>query len=173
MFDRRYLDVLDVLFQCRAWPCQSLAYLYGSQQDAHQDTIHLTAFPAGYMCGIWIALEDVRADSGELAIYPGSHRFPRRYMHQAGCAKVRDDWTEFGNTVVRQWQEDVADSGIEQLPYRPRKGTVLIWHENLMHLGTVRRNLDLTRRSIVFHCFAEGAVVFYDSTGEVGFLEPA
>jgi hypothetical protein len=171
MFDRRHLDVVDVLFQGRARPCQSLAYMYGSQQDAHQDTIHLTAFPAGYMCGIWIALEDVQEDSGELAIYPGSHRFPRRYMHDSGCAKVKGDWTEFGDKIVRRWESDVAASKIEAMPYRPRKGTVLIWHENLMHLGTVRRNLALTRRSIVFHCFADGTVVYYDSTGEVGMLE--
>jgi ectoine hydroxylase-related dioxygenase (phytanoyl-CoA dioxygenase family) len=51
-----------------------LTYVFGSQQEAHQDTIHLTPFPAGYMCGTWIALQDVVPDSGELIVYPGNHR---------------------------------------------------------------------------------------------------
>ena len=39
-----------------------------------------------------------------------------------------------------------------------------------MHAGSVRRNIDLIRRSIVFHCFADGVIVYYDSTGEVGYV---
>ena len=45
--------------------CQTLFYFFGSEQQPHQDTIHLTPFPAGYMCGVWVALEDVTLGSGE------------------------------------------------------------------------------------------------------------
>jgi Phytanoyl-CoA dioxygenase (PhyH) len=91
---------LSLVFGAKSQPCQSLVYVFGSQQDAHQDTVHLTPFPSGMMCGVWIALEDVREGSGELAVYPGSHRLPRVYMHDVGCAKVRGDWREFGEKVV-------------------------------------------------------------------------
>lgn len=171
LFDRRYLRVLDTLFQTTAQPCQSLLYVHGSQQDAHQDTVHLTPFPAGYMCGIWIALEDIQNDSGELEVFKGSHRLPRQYMSMHQCAKVKDDWAEFGSKFVTHWRSELEAHGFEKIIYRPRKGTVLIWHENLMHAGGVRKNLDLTRRSIVFHCFADGSVNYYDASGEVGMIE--
>ena len=32
----------------------------------------------------WIALEDVQPGSGELMVYPGSHRLPRVYMAGSG-----------------------------------------------------------------------------------------
>jgi hypothetical protein len=56
--------------------------------------------------------------------------------------------------------------------YRPERGTVLIWHENLMHAGSARIDKSLSRRSFVTHNFAEGCIVFYDSTGQPGMLAP-
>src|SRR6185369_16462301 len=56
----RILRMLELIFDAPASPCQTLTYLFGSQQDHHQDTIHLTPFPAGRMCGVWTALEDVQ-----------------------------------------------------------------------------------------------------------------
>jgi ectoine hydroxylase-related dioxygenase (phytanoyl-CoA dioxygenase family) len=167
--DRRYLDIVDKLFQSSARPCQTLTYVFGSQQDAHQDTVHLTPFPAGYMCGVWIALEDIREDSGELEVFTGSHRLPRAYMHEVNCNKVTGgDWREFIEKMVSHWKNCLDEESFPKFVYRPKKGTALIWHENLMHGGSIRRNPELSRRSIVIHCFADGAVVYYDSTGEVG-----
>lgn len=163
---------LSLVFDAPSRPCQSLVYVFGSQQDAHQDTIHLTPFPAGLMCGVWIALEDVRPGSGELLVYPGSHRLPRVYMHQVGCAKVDGDWSEFGAKVVGRWAELLRDSGIAPVPYLARRGQILVWHENLMHAGSVRRDPSLSRRSVVTHNFAEGAIAYYDSSGDVGYLHP-
>ena len=163
---------LELIFEVPARPCQTLTYIFGSQQGAHQDTIHLTPFPAGYMCGVWIALEDVQPNSGELEIFRGSHRLPRVYMHGSGCAKVTDDdWSEFGETVAARWREMLAAGRFEKMTYRPRRGTILIWHENLMHGGSVRIDESLSRRSIVSHYFADGAIAFYDSTGVPGNME--
>lgn len=164
------MRMLRLVFREKVLPCQTLTYVFGSQQDAHQDTIHLTPFPAGYMCGVWVALEDVWPDSGELEVYSGSHRLPRIYMESAGCPKVTEDWQEFGEKVVTRWKDMCR--GYEKVIYRPKRGDVLIWHENLMHAGSVRRDLSLSRRSIVSHCFADGALVFYDSTGLIGYTEP-
>ncbi len=163
---------LSLVFEAPSRPCQSLVYVFGSQQDAHQDTIHLTPFPAGMMCGVWIALEDVRPGSGELVVYPGSHRLPRVYMHQVGCAKVEGDWSEFGAKVVGRWAGLLRESGIEPVPYLARRGQILVWHENLMHAGSVRRDPSLSRRSVVTHNFAEGAIAYYDSSGDVGYIHP-
>jgi hypothetical protein len=162
---------LKLIFGVPARPCQTLVYLFGSQQDEHQDSIHLTPFPAGYMCGIWIPLEDVQPGSGELAIYPGSHRLPRMKMGDMGCPKVKDnDWSTFGNTIVPRWKQMIAEKNMQRIPYLPKAGTVLIWHENLMHAGSPRVDMSKTRRSIVIHSFAEGAVAYYDSTGLPGIV---
>lgn len=159
---------LSLVFGVPSNPCQSLVYVFGSQQDAHQDTVHLTPFPAGLMCGVWAALEDVQPGSGELVVYPGSHRLPRVYLHDAECAKVRGDWSEFGRKVVGRWNELLKAEGTEPVPYYAKKGQILIWHENLMHAGSVRRDTSLSRRSIVTHHFAQGAIAYYDSSGDVG-----
>lgn len=164
--DRRHLRFADLIFNGRARPCQTLTYVFGSQQDAHQDTIHLTPFPAGYMCGIWIALQDVQEDSGELVVFPGSHREPRVYLSESGCQKVQSDWSDFGAQVVPRWKE--MTERYEPFVYRPKKGTVLIWHENLLHAGSVRRDTSRPRRSVVIHTFADGAIGYYDSTGMAG-----
>ncbi|WP_374601281.1 phytanoyl-CoA dioxygenase family protein [Arenimonas sp.] len=161
--------LLGLLFDEQSQPCQSLVYVFGSQQDAHQDTIHLTPYPAGYMCGVWVALEDVQPGSGELVVYPGSHRLPRVYMKDTSCPKVQGDWSRFGETVVKRWGELVEAAGFTPQPYVPKSGSVLIWHENLMHAGSVRRDKSLSRRSIVTHNFARGSLVYYDSTGLAGY----
>ena len=166
------IRVLRLIFGAPGRPCQSLTYVFGSEQQYHQDTIHLTSFPQGRMCGVWTALEDVQPDSGELIVYPGSHRLPRVYMKDAHAHKVDGDWTEFGDTVVPMWTEMLQpNSGkFRREIYRPRAGTLLVWHENLMHAGSVRRDKAISRRSIVGHYFAEGAVVYYDSSGMPGVL---
>jgi ectoine hydroxylase-related dioxygenase (phytanoyl-CoA dioxygenase family) len=165
--DPRHLRVLELIFGVPARPCQTLTYVFGSQQDAHQDAVYLTPFPAGYMCGTWIALQDVVPNSGELIVYPGSHREPRAYLSNADCSKVRDgNWAEFWEKVLPIWA--AISRRYEPVVYRPKKGTVLIWHENLLHAGSARIDQSLARRSIVVHSFAQGTIAYYDSSGMVG-----
>jgi hypothetical protein len=163
------LRMLRLIFDAPGRPCQSLTYVFGSQQEHHQDTIHLTSFPAGRMCGVWTALEDVQPGSGELVVFPGSHRLPRLYMKDAGIPKVGEDWSQFGATVTPMWTR-LLDKKFRREVYRPKAGTVLIWHENLMHAGSMRLDMAKSRRSIVGHYFAEGSVVYYDSSGMPGVL---
>lgn len=164
--DKRYRRIVDIIFNAQSRPCQTLTFVNGSQQPAHQDLIYLTPFPAGYMCGTWIALQDVVENSGELIVYPGSHREKRIYLKNTGCAKVNGDSTELDSKIYPMWA-DVA-SRYEPFVYRPKKGTVLIWHENLLHSGSTRLDMSLERRSVVIHSFVNGSIVYYDSTGKAG-----
>ena len=163
--DPRILRILGLIFGVPAKPYQSLTYVFGSEQLYHQDTIVLTPFPAGRMCGVWTALEDIRPESGELMIYPKSHKLPRTYMKDlGGVPKVKEDWTEFGDVVAPLWGEFLKDKFATEI-YQPKAGTVLIWHENLMHAGRVRRDKSRSRRSIVGHYFADGCVAYHDANG--------
>ena len=168
------LKVLSAIFDDQAVPCQTLNFLHGSQQAVHQDVIHLTPFPQGFMCGVWVALEDIHPDSGPLIVYPGSHRLPRLYTHAAQLEKVREDskWTAFSAGYAPQMKELIEQSGLEPVYYTPRAGSVLIWHENLAHGGSPRKNDDLTRKSIVSHYFARGSASYYDSQGTPAWTTP-
>lgn len=150
--------------------CQTLTYVHGSEQDAHQDTIHLTPYPAGYMCGVWIALEDVQPDSGELFVYPGSHKTTRLLARDLGLEKVDVDYSSYV-VFARAIERMLKEGGFERLVYRPRVGQILVWHENLIHGGSRRNDRNKTRYSIVSHYFAKGSVAYYDSRGEAASLE--
>lgn len=62
----------------------------------------------------------------------------------------------------------VREAKMEPIPYFAQKGDMLIWHENLMHGGSIRADQSITRKSIVSHYFADGAIAYYDSTATVG-----
>jgi ectoine hydroxylase-related dioxygenase (phytanoyl-CoA dioxygenase family) len=171
--DPRILRMLGLIFGVPAKPYQSLTYVFGSEQLYHQDTIVLTPFPAGRMCGVWTALEDIQPESGELMIYPKSHKLPRTYMKDLpGVPKVEGDWTRFGDAVAPLWGEFLKGKFATEI-YQPKAGTVLIWHENLMHAGRVRRDKSLSRRSIVGHYFADGCVAYHDANGMPATLDKA
>ena len=163
----KIMDYIRLIFSSEPRPCQTLTYIFGSQQGAHQDTVHLTPFPAGYMCGVWVALEDVRKGSGELVVYRGSHKLPRIYLDTVGCGKVRGDESEFVSKVVTAWDNALSTNSFEEEIYMPSAGDVLIWHENLMHAGSKRMEAGLSRKSIVSHVFADGCIAYYDSSGSV------
>jgi len=151
--------------------CQSLLYINGSEQNAHQDTIHLTPYPAGFMCGVWVALEDVQSDSGELFVYPGSQHTERLMSGDLNLAKVTTDYSSYA-AFDRRIREIVDEGGFERSVYRPKAGEILVWHENLIHGGSRRVNPAISRRSIVSHYFTQGGVAYYDSRGEAAVLEP-
>lgn len=163
------LKLLSAIYDDVALPCQTLNFIHGSQQDVHQDLIHLTPFPAGMMCGVWVALEDVHPDSGPLVVYPGSHRLPRLYARTVPVDKVRDgNWVPFGSKYTPRLRKLIEDAGLKPHYYTPKAGSVLIWHEVLAHGGSPRNNDELTRKSVVSHYFARGGMAYYDSTGLPG-----
>jgi hypothetical protein len=163
--------VVDSLMQVPSNVCQVIGFVNGTQQAPHQDTIHLTAFPRGYMCGAWLALEDIQPDSGELVVYPGSHRWGPVLMQDFDIAKVQNaEWSDFARTVEAKWGKMIAESRVEPVIYRPKAGSLLVWHDRLMHGGSRRVSESLTRKSCVTHHFAQGSIVYYDSTGLPGKL---
>jgi len=164
------LKILSAIYDDEALPCQTLNFIHGSQQDVHQDVVHLTPFPAGMMCGAWVALEDIHNDAGPLVVYPGSHKLPRLYTRTVPVDKVRDDtkWSEFVAKYSPAVMELITNAGLKPIYYTPKVGSILIWHENLAHGGSPRKCDTITRKSMVSHYFAKGAIAYYDSTGLPG-----
>lgn len=81
-------------------------------------------------------------------------------------------WGEFSTVYSPVVKKLIDQSGLEPAYYTPKMGSVLIWHENLAHGGSPRKNDELTRRSMVSHYFARGAVAFFDSQGVPAWTRP-
>ena len=63
--DPHVLDFLREWFRDEPCACQTLLYINGSEQDAHQDTIHLTRPSRRVSCAAsGFALQDVQPNSG-------------------------------------------------------------------------------------------------------------
>src|SRR5262249_31126765 len=75
----KIIDILSKIYGRKAWPFQSLNFPVGSQQHYHSDSVHFSSIPERFMCGVWVALEDVNEDAGPLEYYPGSHKWPLLY----------------------------------------------------------------------------------------------
>lgn len=160
--------ILYDIYGVEMLPCQSLAYKYGSQQSVHSDFIHLTPYPVNLMCGVWVALEDVQIDSGELVIYPGSQKEKSLKRKDLNLDYVLgNDYSAFEGTLSDEWKRLSRN----YLPHKAllKKGDVLVWDANLLHEGSIRKIKEITRRSVVFHYFGKGAFCYYDSTGDIGF----
>ncbi len=61
-------------------------------------------------------------------------------------------------------------SHIKAMKLEPRfflakAGDVLFWHANLIHGGSPRKDLRLSRKALVCHYFAEGVVTYHDLSG--------
>jgi len=144
---------------------QTIAGHKGIQQAAHSDSIHMTTYPIGYLAAAWIAFEDLDADSGLLEFYPGSHRLPYVFSHDLRIS-VEDMKSGGYETYKARYepfvQRLIAEHGLRPKYFEARKGDVLIWHANLLHGGSQRRDLRLTRKALVAHYFAKGAFVYHD-----------
>lgn len=134
---------------------QTLNFPVGTRQHIHSDAVHFHSEPPGFMCGVWVALEDVHPDAGPLEYYPGSHRLPYLQAHDVGIYQQEDfipDQTIFHSA----WSAEIESNGLQQQVFTPRLGQALIWTANLLHGGAPVVDLLRTRWSQVTHYFFEG-----------------
>jgi ectoine hydroxylase-related dioxygenase (phytanoyl-CoA dioxygenase family) len=125
----------------------------------------MTTYPLGYLAAAWIAFEDIHPDCGPLVYYPGSHKLPYVFSKDVGISEA--DYKKDGYAPYQARYEGFITQLIEKHELEPhyfqaQKGDVLIWHANLVHGGSTRRNLRLSRRALVCHYFAKGAFVYHD-----------
>jgi hypothetical protein len=150
------LALLEDLYGRKPLPFQTINFLRGSQQAAHADSIHFNTIPEGYMCGVWVALEDMDMDNGPLVYYPGSHKLP--YVRPADFG-VEAKWDNYPN-----YEEYAADTivreGLEPAYATIKKGQAIVWAANLIHGGAPQSDRSRTRHSQVTHYFFEGCTYY-------------
>jgi hypothetical protein len=158
--NRGVLDLLQKLYGRRAFPFQTLNFPVGTQQHLHSDSIHFSCIPERFMCGVWLAMEDIRPDAGPLTYLPGSHRWPilsNAMLGRLGSSNSRD----YAQVPFEDaWDKLVSASGTEQETFLARKGQALIWAANLLHGGSPQLDPKLTRWSQVTHYYFEDCIYY-------------
>ncbi|MCB1669691.1 MAG: phytanoyl-CoA dioxygenase family protein [Gammaproteobacteria bacterium] len=154
--DSRVLEALQQLYGRRPLPFQTLNFPVGTSQLAHSDTIHFNSRPSGFMAGVWIALEDMDENNGALIYYPGSHKLPEYSMQDFGLGTGYGHYKAYEQAI----QRIIAEQGLQPEYGIIRKGEALIWHANLLHGGSTRRDPNRSRHSQVVHYFFEGCDYF-------------
>jgi hypothetical protein len=159
------LRSIRVLMDREPRPLQTIAAHKGSQQGLHSDSIHMTTYPLGYLTAAWIAFEQIEPDCGPLVYYPESHRLPYVFSKEVGIGV--EDLKRSGYQTYQAKYEPyirslVEEHGLEPHYFHAKKGDVLIWHANLIHGGSPRRDLGLSRKSVVCHFFVKKAFVYHD-----------
>ena len=146
------LEKLEMLYDREAIPFQTLNFLHGSNQRAHSDTIHFSSLPARYMCGVWVALEDITEENGPLFYYPGSHKLMEynfAHIDTDASATSYDKYIQYEDFM----QKIISVNKFEKKTFLAKKGDALIWSSNILHGGTPVIKPETTRFSQVTHYF--------------------
>ena len=151
-------ELLQLLESCwgrQPFGFQTLNFPVGTQQHFHSDAVHFHSEPPGFMCGIWIPLEDIHPDSGSLEYYPGSHRLPYLQARDLGV-KQQPGVNPSQQLFHSYWEMVVDNHGLKRQLFTPKLGQALIWMANLLHGGSAVKDRQKTRWSQVTHYFFEG-----------------
>lgn len=161
----KLLSILNMLMGKKVDLFQSINFLHGSQQRTHSDSVHMTTFPTGNIIAIWVALEDIYLENGPLHYYPGSHKLPyifnKDYDNLGTKFKLGEKtYPDYENKI----DEVVKGNKLEKQVFLAKKGDLLIWHANLLHGGEPHLDKNATRKSMVFHYYAQDAICFHEIT---------
>lgn len=169
--------LLSKLYGRPAFPFQTLNFQHGSQQHFHNDAVHFHSSPERFMCGVWVALEDVTLQNGPLCYYPGSHRWAG-YANEHITTRKRDLGKPASQAIYEKlWRALVASFRCEKAVFLPRRGQALIWTACLLHGGEPILDASKTRWSQVTHYFFENCAYYtpmasHVMAGRIAFRNP-
>jgi O-antigen ligase len=132
--------------------CNSLNFERGSQQPFHIDTWYMPPPVEGRMVVASIALDDVDADNGPVAYYPGSHLIP---PYRFSTGRLNEVPAEMP-LCTAYLEREIAARGLQAVEFHCRAGDVFIWHAQLLHGGRPIRDMKKTRSSLVVHYWRAG-----------------
>jgi ectoine hydroxylase-related dioxygenase (phytanoyl-CoA dioxygenase family) len=127
--------------------CNTLNFIYGSQQQFHTDSLYMPAPVDLNLVATWIALENCDDDAGPLQYYPGSHLIPPFRFSHGGINANADEMEQYSEYM----QTAINARGLRAERFCARKGDMFIWHSQLFHGGSPIRNMQKSRKSLVTH----------------------
>lgn len=144
----RVMELLQALYAREPFPFQTLNFPVGTQQSTHADTIFFNSAPEHFMCGVWVALEDITMDNGPLHYFAGSHKLPIIDMDTINTDYDGDRPGYFAK----------ASEGFEKHYGTIKKGEAVIWSANVLHGGSVITKPGRSRLSQVTHYYFENCI---------------
>ena len=154
------LALLSKLYGRRSVPFQTLNFPVGTQQHIHSDSVHFSSIPERFMCGVWLAMEDISENAGPLLYYPGSHKWPI-LTNEMLARRGSDKRSASAQTPYEAtWRAMVDTSGLQAETFRARKGQALIWAANLLHGGSRQEDSTRTRWSQVTHYYFADCIYY-------------
>lgn len=159
--NKKILETLSSLYGRRAFPFQTLNFGVGTQQTPHSDHVHFHSIPEQFMCGVWVAFEDVDEQNGGLTYYPGSQNWIL-LTNEHFCVNtetstretIYDHYSKFTDT----WQILADYYKVKPKVARLKKGQAVIWTANVVHGGGKIIDKTRTRWSQVTHYFFDDCV---------------
>jgi phytanoyl-CoA hydroxylase len=152
---------LNLLFEQPALAFQSLNFFTGSGQSIHQDTTYVRVDSPMNLVATWIALEDIKPNTGELEFYSGSHRlpdfeFPGNPGKTDWFAEGQSKWFDRKNFEVHrkyiEWLSAESERrNLEKKRFMAKKGDVLFWTNDFAHGGSPSQKKEHSRLSLVTH----------------------
>lgn len=155
------LQILGALYQRQPYPFQTLSFRCGSQQKTHSDTIHFGSIPYGFMCGVWVALEDIDESNGPLHYYPQSQKLPVYDLLDIGVTAFTQSEAFQNYARYEEFVEGMmVREGLARVEFHVRRGQALIWSSNLFHGGMPILDRTRSRLSQVTHYHFHGCMYF-------------
>jgi len=154
------LTLLGKLYGRPAFPFQTLNFPVGTQQEAHTDMVHFSSLPERFMCGVWLAMEDIGPDAGPLFYLPGSHRWPSMSNAAVGRRGSGQALGSAQDPFAEAWRALCEVNQARDERFLARKGQALIWTANLLHGGSRQHDPRLTRWSQVTHYYFEDCIYY-------------
>lgn len=157
------LNKLKMLYGRNMIPFQTLNFINSTEQETHSDFIHFATIPERFMCGVWVALEDISNKQGPLHYYEKSHKLPELSYEDLDINCPPDEYQNlftYSKGAYRQYEIKLP-SRLQGFKYKTlpiKKGSFLIWSSNLAHGGTFQEDKTLNRWSQVTHYLGEGVI---------------
>lgn len=166
------LKKLRLLYQREPFPFQTLNFPVGTQQDTHSDMIHFNSIPHRFMCGVWVAFEDIDETNGPLHYYPGSHKLPFYDMIDIGIKasesiEMKKAMMAYAENYVSFIKEVVAALGLKKETLKIKKGQAMIWSANLLHGGEKILREGASRHSQVTHYYFENCLYYVPRLSDI------
>lgn len=158
-------EKLRLLYRREPLPFQTLNFPVGTQQKTHSDMIHFNSIPERFMCGVWVAFEDINAENGPLHYYPQSHKLPFYDMIDIGVKGSDNIETKKAMMAYVEDYEIFIEKMIQALQLKKstldiKKGQAMIWSANLLHGGEKILRPGASRHSQVTHYYFEDCMYF-------------
>jgi ectoine hydroxylase-related dioxygenase (phytanoyl-CoA dioxygenase family) len=163
---------LRLLYQREPIPFQTLSFTVGTQQATHSDMVHFNSIPQRFMCGVWVAFEDITPDNGPLHYYPGSHKLPFYDMIDLGVKASDNIETKkaimaYAVNYTNFIKEMIVALELKKETLHIKKGQAMIWSANLLHGGDPIRKPGATRLSQVTHYYFEDCIYYVPRLSDI------